>query len=386
MDVDESALQLLDLVWPTVDVRSQGFIYAKDFPMTVSKMEDILNKGRADFERARLVSKTGEEILKKFGSDQEFFKVYKEDFKELFDGLIGTTFKSAVHSCLEEGRFEVVGRETESNSFLDSDKTPGDVDALRDEILSLKKQVAKLRRENDEKDRDVAARNEVITQLQAKDSSPVGSPRGVQKIRNLQAEVASLEQEVRFRDEVIREKDRELLKMTKQVGELKDKYHFLEREFQFYKGHAEVKGPEVIKEATKHEFIISELKRKIKEQGEQVREMRALVESKPLLNVYAELSSGSGLPEGFPFVLVLRLIMGVILTLLAISLGLKAWSVLTSLVVNGKAAPKLSLKWWEQNSLFSKLHWLFKDYFEDYNLDASRDEVLSANYNKLFGV
>ncbi|CUS23192.1 LAQU0S08e04148g1_1 [Lachancea quebecensis] len=386
MDTERHATLLLDLVWPEVDAKAQGFIYAKDFPLAVSRMEEILNRGKPDRDRAQLVSETGREILRKFGSDQEFFKVYKEDFRELFDGLVGTSFKSAVKSCAGDGALDRLQDNEITDEMHDKKAvTP----TLQDEVLRLREQVRELSSKNVEKDQEIIARDEIIAELQGKDAAPAGSPRSLQRMRSLQARVTNLEEELSFRDEVIREKDRELLNFTKRVGEFKDKYQFLEREFQFYKGHREQKSPDSIKEATRHEFIISELKRKITEQSDMIGQMRAQVETKPGVLYSEGAASTTGFPLTFPLRLVLRLIIGAILAYLAFDIGirsLKAAGALFGSSTPTTLIPKTELSWWEQNTLLSKLHWFFKEFFDNYDLDAGRDEVVSANYDKLFGV
>lgn len=386
MDTERHATLLLDLVWPEVDEKAQGFIYAKDFPLVVSRMEEILNRGKLERDRAQLVSETGREILRKFGSDQEFFKVYKEDFRELFDGLVGTSFKSAVKSCAGDGVLDRL-QDSQTVDGIQDEKTSSH--ALQEEVMRLREQVRVLSSKNDEKDREITARDEIIADLQGKDASPAGSPRSLQRMRTLQARVASLEDELSFRDEVIREKDRELLNLTKSVGEFKDKYQFLEREFQFYKGHREQKSPDSIKEATRHEFIISELRRKITEQSEIIGQMRVQVEAKPGALHPQGIGSTAGLPLNLPLRLVLRLIIGAILAYLAFDIGIRSLKAVGGLFGSGSPTtltPKSELSWWEQNTLLSKLLWFFKDLFDTYNLDAGRDEVVSANYDKLFGV
>ncbi|SCU93584.1 LANO_0E04280g1_1 [Lachancea nothofagi CBS 11611] len=388
-DIDKTSALLLDVVWQAIDVKGTGYVYGRDFSLVVSKMEEILNKGRSGSERATLVSKTGEEILKKFSSDQEFFKVYKEDFCELFNGLIGTSFRNAVQRFTGNGSLTFLRNEHQTTSFYDNEKTPVDSEALREEVLALKRTISELQKWNSEKEHDISSKNEVLAELRQSNGSPSGSPMRKVGSRTLEAQVATLKEELNFKDGIIREKDRELLSMTEKLEDFKNKYEFLERGFQFYKDHGELQKPEAIKEATKHEFIISELRRKIQDQSELIGAMRTQVESRKVaLPAMREKSVEASLPDLFSLSTVLKYIVGAIFLVLAINILLYSMAFLKSLIKlnpSQELNSKIKLKWWEQSSVLSKVHWFFTDFFE-YDWDPASDEVLSANYDKLFGV
>ncbi|SCU98011.1 LADA_0H09978g1_1 [Lachancea dasiensis] len=392
-DIVSRSIVLLDQVWPSLDNREIGYIYAKDFPLAVSKMEELLRKANPKGEKQTLVSKAGEEIIKKFGTDQEFFKVYKEDFAELFDGLIGHSFASAVDRCCREGGSDISRINRESISFRDNEETPVEAELLREELLAIKQELTMVKGENVDKDQAIAARDAIIADLRQKkhtsDVPSTSSPSGMLRSTKLQAQVARLQEDLRTQVNVIRDKDRESLDLARELDDLKDKYQFLEREFQFYKDHGEGQKPASAKEATKHEFIILELRRKIEEQSDMIAAMRQQVESKyfsiPAMN------SGtveSGILSFVPISRILRSFIGVVLLVIVVRLF---WAVLfgAAAVFNSDEAQalnsKIDFEWWEQSSLLSKMHWYFTDRFES-GWGPASDEVLDANYNKVFGV
>ncbi|CEP62446.1 Mps2p LALA0_S05e05842g [Lachancea lanzarotensis] len=388
-DIDRAPTLLLDAVWPLVDVKGTGFIYGRDFPLAVSKMEELLNKGHYDNSKSTLVSKTGQEILKKFSSDQEFFKVYKDDFAELFHGLIGTAFRTAVQSCSREGWLDFIKTASETVSFNDNEDTPVEPETLRGEIAALKSQIGELRRQNAGKDKTIATNEVLLTELRNSGGSPSASPTKNAGTRSLRARISELLREVQARDEAIRYKDRELLSMTKKVGEYRDKYQFLEREFQFYKDHGELQKPEATKEATKHEFIISELRRKITDQSDMINAMRSQVESKnPLVSHPKPAGVESSIIDLVPVQKILKCAMAIIGIFIVANVLLYFVAALKSVFGSSSAQginPQIQLNWWERSSMLSKIVWYFSEYFEqDWSIAA--DENINSSYNKIFGV
>ncbi|SCU98843.1 LAFA_0G20450g1_1 [Lachancea sp. 'fantastica'] len=388
-DTDEASGHLLESVWPLIDVKGTGFIYGRDFPLAVSKMEELLNKGQGR-SKTSLVSKTGQEILKKFSSDQEFFKVYKDDFAELFDGLLGTTFRTAVQSCSREGGPDFGAPAPETASFHDNEDTPVEsTEMLRGEIATLRNQLGELRRQNDGKDQIIAAKEALLVGLRNTSGSPTASPLTKAGARSLQARISHLSEEIQARDDAIREKDHELLSMTKKVGEYRDKYQFLEREFQFYKDHGELQKPEATKEATRHEFIISELRRKITDQSDMINTMRSQVESRktPIPRSKA-VSVESTILDIIPPQKVVKWIGAVLGILLVTNIVLYLIATIRSMFGSYSASglgTKIRLNWWERSSLSSKIVWFFSDYFEQ-DWSTGADENINSSYNKIFGV
>ncbi|SCU80648.1 LAME_0B04060g1_1 [Lachancea meyersii CBS 8951] len=388
-DTDKPTNLLLDSVWPSIDVKGTGYIYGKDFPLAVSKMEELLSKGQGISERTSLVSKTGQEILKKFSSDQEFFKVYKEDFAELFNGLLGTSFKTAVQTCTEDKSLDFIRAAREMASFHENEDTPVDSETIRSEVVGLKAQIDELRRQNLEKDRTIAAKDAILFDLQSTGASAPGSPITERGLRNLRTRIANLTEDLQGKDDVIRDKDRELLSLTKKVGEYRDKYQFLEREFQFYKDHGELQKPESTKEATKHEFIISELRRKINDQGDMINAMRAQVGSKQIfLPTTSKTGPESSILDAIPVRKTLKWIAVVVMVVLGANIFLffvasmkSAFGTDSSSAIN----PQIQLEWWERMPVFSKIGWFFSEYLE-HDWASTSDDEISSNYDKIFGV
>lgn len=87
------------------------------------------------------------------------------------------------------------------------------------------------------------------------------------------------------KDEIIKAKELELSRLTKEATLYREKYELLQREFKFYKKHYEnskmkmtdSNEPEIIEPANKsinHDFIIKEFKRQILEQSQIINKLR----------------------------------------------------------------------------------------------------------------
>lgn len=382
---------VLDLAWSHVDAKSQGFIYAKDFPELLREINEILNRGKSPNERVSLVSTTGEEIIRSFGKDKEFFKVYKDDFKELFDGLVGMSFKSAVENCVQDGMLKEGSLLEELDGFNSVNKNSPNSE-FQKELNFLRKQASRLSKENSEKEQDITMRDEIIRDLQEKNNSSHVSVISPQRIKGLRTDIKKLEEELKFREDIIREKDRELLKLTKDLSEYKDKYKFLEREFNFYKDYDVRKHDSGTTQKissvdnTKHQFIISELTRKIDEQSKTINELRfkvkqPMTKSSSPTNDFKSRSINKHMLSTF-----LKFSLGVVSFLFI----LRMLSLISSMFskTQSSTVPNsvLRLSWWDQNWLLSKLHWLLRDGFEKYQTNDHYNESINSKYESLFGI
>lgn len=377
---------LLDHTWPLIDTKGQGFIYAKDFPLLLSKMQEVLNRGKPTHKQVSLISKTGHEITRKFANDQEFFKVYKDDFKVLFDGLIGMSFKAAVDSCTDDGTLEKL-RGTlswQSAGHVDESLISGET------ILERQKPLPD--QSNKENRRDITgeavppdAKEPAANPGKPRDSL-LGSPASIRRVRNLQVDVESLKEEVLFRDEIIREKDRELLDLTKKVSDYKDKYEFLEREFQFYKDHAETKAVGNSPDTTKHDFIIAELRRKIEEQTGMISQMKAQMPSESDAPFRGAMESTQ--TKIVPLHVILKALALCIVFLLSSYLVISVVRLMADSAgeLSSVATRGVHLEWWEKSSLLSKMRWFFTDAFDELGGNALYNEGMNDNYDKVFGI
>ncbi|EDO17739.1 hypothetical protein Kpol_1033p45, partial [Vanderwaltozyma polyspora DSM 70294] len=260
MDSDKSSSSIiLDIAWSELDNGDQGFIYAKDFPNFIHIIENIIYKSQDSNERA-LLSETGKGVISTFAKEKAFFKIYKDEFKEIFHGLIGKSFNESLKGTFKSGNIQ-------------TDMCP-EKGLENPEIMGKNK----------------PSNSNAFNSIQdnAK-SSVLESPRKLnRKLKGLENQISLANDELKFKDNIIIEKDREIIQLTRSLGEYKDKYEFLQREFSFYKDRGEFNKKyqdmnninqaqnmdDIIMDHTKHEFIISELKRKLQDQLETIGALR----------------------------------------------------------------------------------------------------------------
>ena len=245
MSSDKSSSSIiLDIAWGELDIKEQGFIYAKDFPDFVNIIENLIHRSTNTNEQS-LLSESGKNVIDIFAKEKEFFKIYRDEFKEIFYGLVGKTFKESLKNTFKLGTI-AIDVAKEKNILPENFSPLPPVDKIYDETD--------------------------INQ----------SPRNItRKVRNLENQISVTNDELKFKDDIIIEKDREIIQLTRKLSEYKDKYDYLQREFSFYKGHSESPNNKttskivnenndgdngISSDLTKNEFIISELKRKLQEQ------------------------------------------------------------------------------------------------------------------------
>lgn len=329
MDYDKSSSSIvLDVAWGNVDKKNQGFIYAKNFPQLIHAIELVLNRGEPAKE-LRLLSNTGKNVIDTFAREKEFFKIYKDEFKEIFQGLVGQTFKDAVEGTFPAG------------------KVPSNI--LQEEFEEVKGPESPRRREL--------------------------------RLKSLENRLAALTEELQFKDDVIAEKDRELINLTRSLSAYKDKYDFLQRQFSFYKDRGETpggrnnsgEGPEVAESAsTRHEFIISEMKRKLQEQLLTINTLREQMQQNRGAYIW------HGKPASHPKVEILMLsIITVVMVVLLTLLGRTVYSSIAS-SEDGLYADSFR---WDNSGILSKLGWFWQDWKE--NL---AEETSSGAYDRIFGL
>lgn len=353
MDFDKSSSSIvLNVAWSEVDKKNQGFIYAKNFPVLIKSIETILSKGAGKETPLPLLSNTGVDVIDTFAKEKEFFKIYKDEFKELFHGLIGKSFKDVVEGT----------------------------QVSKSKIIRLLKDNGK------EEESPMKGRLETPKRIN-------------HKLKNMETRILTINEELRFKDDIIAEKDRELIKLTRSLGDYKDKYQFLQRQFSFYKDHGEtVQGDEdnsrfiddEPKNSTKHEFIISELKRKLQEQTVIISALRDQMQTQGMemgsiykRNATRKLDMDKMLEQfttmNFIWVFVLTAI-----SLLSILLCVRSWLSPTE----GPFPNQIELSWWENNNFLSRLGWLFQEWTEPL-IETDFQNVhgeSSVAYDKIFGL
>lgn len=168
----------------------------------------------------------------------------------------------------------------------------------------------------------------------------------------------------------------EELKRT--IEEWKDKYQFLERELQFI--ISQERNPEII-DTTKHEFIISELSRKIQHQEEAIKSLRE------------QLNYGTSkvAPMSITYKFTEKIKKLGLITLLMMCVFYLVYYFISSLFSHqDREEPSNYLTytpheyWWERNHMASRLGWYFKDRLEN-SIERNNSEILQ-NYNSVFGI
>lgn len=340
MDFDKSSSSLvLDLAWSEVDKKNQDFIYAKDFPALIMSIEEILNRGQHP--PFALLSNTGKSVIDTFSKEKESFKIYRDEFKEIFHGLVGKTFKDTIEGT------------NVSKSALGEHREEGDVSA-----------------------------------------SPIrhqrSSPRKVNRLlKNLETRVASMKEELKFKDEILAEKDRELIQLTRKLSDYKDKYEFVQRQFNFYKDHGESprrnsSGSDQFNvehnTSTKHEFIISELKRKLQEQTLAISNLKEQLQCGEGAGVlYTNYSKKyNPLNNDGPMVLTFATLVFLSIVIL---IGSMVW------VMGGRDDSNSfsQSSWWENNSILSRIGWFFRDW-SDTDVEYVNFEPSSDAYDRIMGI
>lgn len=326
MDYDRSSSSIvLDVAWGNVDKRNQGFIYAKNFPQLIQAIEQVLNRGGSG--QLRLLSNTGKNVIDTFAKEKEFFKIYKDEFKEIFQGLVGKTFKDAVEGTFPAGKIP--------NTLLQ--KPPGEENTMESTLESPQKKDLKL--------------------------------------RNLQNRIAALTEELQFKEDIIAEKDRELINLTRGLSEYKDKYEFLQRQFSFYKDHAESPTHEAPVEdepvSTRHEFIISEMKRKLQEQLLTINALREQMQhSQGTYQWYTKPSKSNN--DIVPFTIIM---------LLSITLFSLLFYIAKRFGTDDQADLYYETPWWERIGFLSRLGWRWQDWKE-----TTVESPDGQAYDKIFGI
>ncbi|AQZ16538.1 MPS2 (YGL075C) and CSM4 (YPL200W) [Zygosaccharomyces parabailii] len=339
MDLDKSSSSIvLDLAWSDVDRKNQDFIYAKDFPALIRSIEKILNRGKP--EELPLLSNTGKSVIDTFAKEKEFFKIYRDEFKEIFHGLVGKTFKDAIEMAN-------VPEQVSAGSVLQDTQPSKPQEAVK---------------------------------------SSKSSPRKANcLLRNLENRLSTMKEELKFKDEILAEKDRELIQLTRKLGEYKDKYEFVQRQFNFYKDHGESPKRSSSESSnmeqnasTKHEFIISELKRKLQEQTLAISTLREqLHRSEGAGAFYSKSAKDMNLNDWSKAMTAFLLLTSLVILLC----GGLLWLMSGSDDSTSFAQPS----WWEKNGVLSRIGWFIRDWSTN-SVDYVDFEPSSDAYDRIMGI
>ncbi|AET37958.1 Mps2p Ecym_2209 [Eremothecium cymbalariae DBVPG len=79
---------ILNAAWDIIDSKHQGFIYAKDIPELIRRLNTFVTHN--------LTTKANDEVISSFAKEQPFLKLSKDEFKAKFQSLVGTGIQTAV--------------------------------------------------------------------------------------------------------------------------------------------------------------------------------------------------------------------------------------------------------------------------------------------------
>lgn len=169
--------------------------------------------------------------------------------------------------------------------------------------------------------------------------------------------------------------------LKRELQEWKDKYTFLSHEFQFFLSQ-EKKNPEVI-DNTKHEFIISELNRKLREQDEAIEDLKSQLDYGLVPELKDKTNWIKALQRKAYNYLLPKILICLLLLLLYYCLAAKILFTKSSSTDDVPSFIRQQ-SWWERNKILSRIQWYFKDRIEN-NVVRNSSEVIQ-NYNSVFGI
>lgn len=287
--------RFLDRAWSLLDGEKRGYIYANDIPNLIGFISNELP--------SKLTTSSNDKVIESWISSDPMKRVTKEEFKQVFSMLVGTSFDAAI---------------------------------------------------------EMAKESEVFTPNR-RGSGLFGSYR-------------------RSSNDSLPDTAEQLQSLKRELQEWKDKYGFLEREFQFFLAQ-EKKNAKVI-DNTKHEFIIGELNRKLAEQDEAIRDLKQQLDYGLVAKPIKKWINAKFLITAFLHLLPKALFLFVIVVLGCYVIPLIS---LRKRPVAVPASPFLRQEsWWERSSMLSRIQWYFKDRMEN-NIERNTSELMQ-NYNSVFGI
>lgn len=80
--------EIVNDAWSVVDDKQRGFIYSKEMPELVRHLNTIVNHN--------LTTRSNDEAIANFAKENEFYKLDKNQFKEKFQAMVGTSLCNAI--------------------------------------------------------------------------------------------------------------------------------------------------------------------------------------------------------------------------------------------------------------------------------------------------
>ncbi|CCC69958.1 hypothetical protein NCAS_0D03770 [Naumovozyma castellii] len=339
-----------DHAWYQIDKERTNFIFAEDLPRLMK--DPIWNPLTAE-QWANLEG---------FATDSPAFKIEKEKLNPIMLTAIGKSLDELLSVSHEEN-------DDHATSKVEMEPR------------------TKTQSENDNNNND--------KKIRTKDARP-----------NLISKLSELNKELHRKDEIIMQKQNVINGLIDNVNLYKEKFEFLQREFTFYKQHDTQKRKPQTNENVgvnekgdrnvnlKHEFILSEFRRQVREQNQLIAKLKERINSNPDdANAYLSSPTPNTVNEIKPaYISMWPPIIAVLLLLLFIIYSLISYtnvsipSLLSSQEDDSDFA-RNQLSWWERISWLSRMIWSMKDYLESSsssgNFPIDREDDA---YNRVFGL
>lgn len=206
---------------------------------------------------SRILNATGHSIIRDFSKTKAHYKIHKQEFKTLFDTLLGTSFGKALESI--EYDPTILKIERDDDSVLPTIPVLTSTPIKDEDILApnFKSEYSKIRKMHDNSEDEIRYRDNIIEQLEKRE---IGSRDKDTQLKSLKKKLENLEEDLVYRDKIIVEKDNELNVKNEKLRRLHDRLKLLEDEVKLYRDSDD---KVVIKQS---EFFNKALMERLKEQ------------------------------------------------------------------------------------------------------------------------
>lgn len=201
---------ILSLAWSQVDRQNSGHIPSRELPMLIEAINTYLVNP--------LVNETELAGLTKFSQNDRHQRVYKGEFKTLFNSLLGISFSNAVNLAQVNTRALELEK---TNDNLTRDTADN---ALQP---SFKKQWRKYKRLSESQEDEIQYRDDVISSFESREKQ---DKKHSTNMKQLIKDLERSEEEVNFRDGIIIEREQLIKDKDETIKKLQDQIHSLNAE------------------------------------------------------------------------------------------------------------------------------------------------------------
>lgn len=250
---------VLTLSWRQVDRSGNGYIPSLELPLLV----DTVNK----YLKTPLINEEEMKTLKRFSQRDTHKRIYKSEFKTLFNSLVGLTFANALQLAqLDSKAIE------QDNDVGVENKRVDDDHSIRP---SFKKEWRKYKRLSETQEDEIKYRDDVIRQLETKYSN---NDKLIHETSTLVKQNEKYEEEISFRDKIILERDETIKQRDFKIQKLQEQVKSLNDEISLLKG----KHPDELMRFQwgKEDKFHRELKSRIQKQQDTIDKLKQMLYSK----------------------------------------------------------------------------------------------------------